>query len=80
MRRFALAIIAVTLLSGSIAQAASYEKTDGAIVDPILDNLGNTHSYSGVNLEPSANLSFVNLLNAYLYSANLSNASLAAWT
>ena len=55
MYRFALLVVAVTLLSGSMARAASYEKTDGAIVDPILDIYGSTHDYSGNNLEPEAN-------------------------
>ena len=70
MHRFALLVIFVTLLSGSVAQAASYEKTDGAIVDPILDTSGSTHPYSGDNLEPDANLSLWpgadGLLNAAL--------------
>ena len=46
MYRFALLIVAVTLLSGSIAQAASYQMTSGTIVDPILNDLGNTHPYN----------------------------------
>ena len=37
----ALVVIAVTLLSGSVAQgAATYKKTDGTIVDPIMDIYG----------------------------------------
>ena len=83
----ALVVIAVTLLSGSVAQgAATYIKTDGTIVDPIMDIYGSPHSYSGNNLEPSADLfraslssaylSGANLYNAYLYNANLNDANL----
>ena len=53
MYRFALLVVAVTLLTGSIAPAVSYEKWDGTIVDPITDIFGSPHSYSGNNLESS---------------------------
>ena len=73
MYRFALLIVAVTLLSGSVAQAASYKKTDGAIVDPIMNwHIASPHSYSGNNLEPYANLSSANLTEAYLDDATFS--------
>ena len=72
----ALVVIAVTLLSGSVARAASYLKTDGTIVDPILDTYGIPHSHSGNNLEPVAWLPLANLTNAYLDSANLFDADL----
>ena len=87
MRRVALLVIAVTLISGSFVQAASYQKTNGTIVDPIVsfDN-HNTHSYSGPNLEPHANLigadlyyaelDYADLTGANLEGANLSNAGL----
>jgi uncharacterized protein YjbI with pentapeptide repeats len=87
MRRFTLLVVAVTLLSGSTVQAASYQKTNGTIVDPIVsfDN-HNTHSYSGPNLEPHANLigadlyyaelDYADLTGANLEGANLSNAGL----
>ena len=55
MYRFALLVVAVTLLTSSIAQAASYKKTDGTVVDPIMNTFGNPHGYSGNNLEPEAN-------------------------
>ena len=73
--RFTLLVVFVTLLGGSIVQAASYEKTDGTIV-PILDIYGSPHSYNGNNLEPSADLLFAELPNADLHGANLSGADL----
>ena len=76
MRRFALAVIGVTLLSGSVVQAASYQLTSGAIVDPILNTSGSTHSYSGIDLEPYADLTDAYLDYANLYDANLSYATL----
>ena len=75
MHRFALLVVAVTFLTSSMAQAASYQKTDGTIVDPIIDTGGNPHSYSGNNLEPGANLS-----SAVLPDANLNFADLTAAT
>jgi uncharacterized protein YjbI with pentapeptide repeats len=77
----ALVVIAVTLLGGSVARAASYQKTDATIVDPIMDNGGNTHLYSGNDLEPiaflyNANLGFADLTDADLTGANLDFANL----
>ena len=85
---FLCAALAVTSVD-----AASYEKIDGTIVDPILDIHGNVLSYSGnnlrpwANLEPLANLSYANLSYANLHyailnyvnlrGANLTNADLA---
>ena len=90
MYRFALLIVAVTLLSGSVSQAASYEKRTGPIVDPILDTGGDVHPYSGSNLESGAylsgadlsdaNLNGASLTGAYLTGANLANADLASAT
>ena len=74
MYRFALLVIFVTLLTSSIAQAASYKKTDETIVDPILHIYGSTHDYSGNNLELEANLTVVNLDYANLYWADLTHA------
>ena len=76
MCRFALLVIAVTLLVGSMAQAASYQTTDGTIVDPILDTSGSTHPYSGNNLKAGAILDFANLAGANLTGANLPGAGL----
>ena len=59
MYQFALLVVALTLLSGSVAQAASYKKWDGTIVDSIMDTGGSTHPYSGNDLEARANLTGV---------------------
>ena len=64
VRSFFLAMVLTGLLTGSVAEVASYQKTDGTIVDPILDRQENTHSHSGPNLEPGADLSHANLDNA----------------
>ena len=80
MRRFALLIIAVTLLTSSIAQAASYQMVTGTIVDPIQHLFGYPHTYSGNNLEPSANLSNADLYGAALSDANLTDANLTNTT
>ncbi len=77
----ALVVIAVTLLSGSVAQgAATYIKTDGTIVDPIMDNGGSPHFYSGNGLEPGADLSYASLFDANVNSADLTGADLTGAT
>ena len=68
---FLCAALAVTSVD-----AASYQKTNGTIVNPILDNYGNVLAYSGNNLEPSAQLTFTNLSHANLTDADLSSANL----
>jgi len=78
MRRFALLVVVVTLLTGSVAQAASYQNwTNGDIVDPILDTSGNLHPYSGPNLEQHMYLSGADLEGASLIEVNLHNAHLS---
>ena len=76
MHRFTLFVVAVTLLTSSMTQAASYQKTDGTVVDPVMDMFGSPHSYSGINLESHANLSNTNLTSADLRGAHLSNADM----
>jgi uncharacterized protein YjbI with pentapeptide repeats len=87
MRRFALVVIAVTLLSGSVTQAGSYQKTDGTIIDPIRSHFtGLPHSYNGNQLKPNADLAnaeltyadlpYANLTSALLRHANLTHANL----
>ena len=77
---FLLVVLAATSLD-----AASYQKTNGTIVDPILRNNGTYHSYSGPNLEPGvtnigpsygADLSQAMLAYADLNGAHLSNTKL----
>ena len=79
--------IATLLIATSSTHAASYQKTDGSIVDPILDTSGAVHPYSEDNLEPlafllgadlsDADLSDADLFNADLFFANLSGANLS---
>ena len=86
-----ITLIIILLLSATCADAASYQKTDGTIVDPIQSVSGGDLSYSGNNLEVGADLSgavlneaflmdaalwFVDLTNAKLRFANLSGADL----
>jgi len=72
-----LLIIAVTLLGGALAQAASYQTTDGSIVDPIINSYTNSpHSYSRNNLAPLADLAYADLTHVDLYRANLTDAVL----
>jgi hypothetical protein len=57
MKRFntfavASLVFALTVMCGGVAGAASYQRTDGTIVDPILDLDGNVSSYTGPNFGP----------------------------
>jgi hypothetical protein len=45
-------VFASTVMSGGVAGAASYQRIDGTIVDPILDLDGNVSSYTGPNFGP----------------------------
>jgi hypothetical protein len=73
MYRFALLVIVVTLLTSSIAQATSYLRTDGAIVDPIMNwHSASPRSYSGNNLKGGADLISANLSSADLTYATFS--------
>ena len=78
MRRITLTII--LLFSSTTADAASYEKTDGTIVDPIQSVDGGDLSYSGSNVEPGALLIDADLNNANLRYANLEGANLEGVT
>ena len=64
MRLVTLFLIAA--FAASTVGAASYQKTDGTIVDPILDRYGDPHSYSGADLEPDADLTNADLTRADL--------------
>ena len=77
MRTLALILISAITLASSSAFAASYQQIDGTIVDPIQRRTGGSHPYSGPNLEPFANLSGADLVNAELIGANLTGADLS---
>jgi hypothetical protein len=64
------------LFTGSVSQAASYQKIDGTIVDPILYAYGPPHSYSGNDLEPNAYLSSADLRYTNMQQVDLSGADL----
>jgi len=73
-------ILAVVMVSAGTADAASYRKTDGTIVDPIkygylMDYAD--HPYAGDDLQPAAALSGVDLSYATLDSADLQNSDLS---
>jgi len=75
---FILSCFALLVLIPS-AEAASYKKKDGTIVDPIMKTAasGGGHlPYSGTNLEPWASVPGVVLNNAWLDHADLNHADL----
>ena len=82
MRLLALMLISALSLASSSAFAASYQRTDGTVVDPILvRRTADVHAYVGADLGPSvvaigADLSFAHLESADLSGANLSGANL----
>ncbi len=71
---------------GEWGQAASYQLTDGTVVDPIQSYWSGDHTYSGPNLEPgvvapgaglhAAILNYADLTNANLSGADLGNSSM----
>ena len=74
MRRITLFLFAA--LAVTSVDAASYQKLDGSIIDPILDVDGNVLPYVGNNLEPNASLNSAQLSYAALDYADLSGADL----
>ena len=78
MHRITLTII--LLLSATCADAASYRKTDGTIVDPIQSVEGGDLPYSSSrnHLEPWMDLIFADPGYADLTHADLSNADLTS--
>jgi uncharacterized protein YjbI with pentapeptide repeats len=60
------------------AFAASYQRTDGTIVDPIspVSGMEGAYSYSGINLAPGVDLQGASLGFAHLWDADLANADL----
>ena len=75
-RLLALLLISALSLASSSAFAASYQQTGGTIIDPIQSVFGGNHSYSGINLESGADLTFAELNDAVLVNANLTGAVL----
>ena len=74
-----LVVFLVTCITSALTEAASYQKTDGTIVDPIWGRTNgdlNIHPYTGPNLEPNANLTGADLTEANLFDANLHEADL----
>ena len=69
MRLVTLFLIAA--FAASTVDAASYQKTDGTIVDPTMIHHGEPHSYSGSNLEPDAYLEGADLTKAHLSQETL---------
>ena len=76
----ATSIFWLLLLAVPSIEAASYQKTDGTIVDPIQISplLGGDHAYAGNNLEPGAHLVDADLHDAFLTEADLAGANLTA--
>ena len=69
MRLFTMFLLAI--LAASSVGAASYQMTDGTIVDPIMhQGLGSPHRFGG-RLKPGANYTNVELSYANLFSADL---------
>jgi hypothetical protein len=80
MRMWTASMLVVALTSGLLgegARAASYQKIDGTIVDPILDRLGNVHPYAGPDLRPGMTWQGGSLRNADLADANLRGSTLS---
>ena len=77
MKPIVLSLVAALTLSAGSASAASYQMTDGTIVDPIQNTYGGDSAYSGNNLEPGADLQLANLRDADLTEANLRYADLS---
>ncbi|MAI80563.1 MAG: hypothetical protein CL917_16600 [Deltaproteobacteria bacterium] len=77
MRSVALLVSLIGLLVSGPIWAASYQRWDGPIVDPIQSVWGGNHSYSGLNLESGANLPDSNLSGANLDTADLDYATLS---
>ena len=71
-------LIIILLSAASAGDAAWYQKVDGTVVDPIKSiATGGSHSYSGNNLKPFANLAGAYLFYADLRDADLSGANLS---
>ena len=77
MQKLITLVFLLGLILTSGANAASYQMTDGTIVDPIQSVLGGDLDYAGANLEPNADLTNANLTDAFLGYADLAGANLS---
>ena len=76
-RMFSLGVGLGLVFAGSLTEASSFLKTDGMLVESILDGrTGQEHTYSGAGLQPFANLQLAQLNYAMLKDAALHNADL----
>jgi uncharacterized protein YjbI with pentapeptide repeats len=79
MQKLCSLVVISTLVHGSVALATSYQKTDGTVIDPILDTASFTHPYNGPDLEPDAWLDWgEDLSNVWMEGADLSSADLSS--
>jgi len=77
VRCLSLVMFLVMCITSSRVHAASYQKRDETIIDPIRYVSGDVHPYSGPNLEGWAELGQANLSSAYLARADLRSTDLA---
>ena len=76
MRTITLFLFAALVVTS--VDAASYQKINGTIVDPIQSVWGGALPYSGNNVEPYADLYYADLSGADLSWASLSYADLTS--
>lgn len=79
MRNFVFFFLAA--LATSSLYAASYQRNDGTIIDPIqllMEHGGGNRSYADISLKPDADLTDADLYNANMSWAWLSNANLTS--
>lgn len=77
MWKFGLWVVGIVTLMANGAEAASYMKTNGDVVNPIQSVLGGDLEYAGPDLEPGADLTSANLTDAHLVLADLFGADLS---
>ena len=77
MRSVALVLVLIGVFVSQDVWAASYQRIDGTIVDPIQNTYGGDSAYSGPNLEPGADLYGAAFIETELRYANLSYANLS---
>ena len=70
-------VFLVTCITSTLTEAASYQKTVGTIVDPILAVNDGPYFYSGPDIQPEADLTGAHLRDADVRHANLTDALLA---